>query len=284
MNKFTTLLRRELWEHANLWRVPLVLLVLTVLANIGFRGATSWIGLAPNDVSSQVVGGTLGTLGSVIFFVFSFLVLFYLVDCLYAERKDKSILFWRSLPISDTVAVGAKLFTAAVIIPVIIWLTIIIAQVMTLAIQSLGEHNSTQLFSLLDLGLYWRNLIIILILTSLWTLPLLTWFLFCSSWSKRTPFLAALTIPIVIILLDQIFSVDIHLGSLIAQRIPFGYNFSGDSSFLLGLHGITSSHAHKLGLSDFAVFFAQPMLWAGFIVAVGFFAATVWVRRWRDDS
>ena len=222
-------------------------------------------------------------MGSIVFFVFSFLVLFYLVDCLYAERKDKSILFWRSLPISDTWAVLAKLFVAAVVIPVIVWLTIIVSHVLTLAIQSVSGDSTARLFSLIDLGVYWRNLLLILLLTALWTLPLQTWFLFCSAWSKRTPFVAALSIPVVIMLLDRIFSVGIGLGGLIADRIPFGYSFGGDGQgFLVGLQGIASSHA--LALSGFWVFFQQPGLWAGLVVAVGFTAVTVWTRRWRDDG
>ena len=285
MSKFPTLVRRELWEHHNLWRVPLILLALTVLANLGFSGAASWLGLAPPQVSTQVVGTTLGSLGSIIFLVFSFLVLFYLVDCLYAERKDKSILFWRSLPVSDTQAVLAKLFIAAVVIPVIIWITIIVAQVITLAIQSVAGETNIELFSFVDLSVYWRNLIIILLLTSVWTLPLLAWFLFCSSWSKRTPFIAALTIPVVVILVDRILGVGIGLGGLIADRIPFGYSFGGgDKSFLVGLQAITSSHAHRLSLSEFGVFSANPALWGGLIAAAALVAATIWTRRWRDDT
>jgi ABC-2 type transport system permease protein len=285
MKKFATLVLREIWEHHNLWRVPLILLVLVVLANIGFSGAAPWLGLAPPEVSSQVVGPVLGSLGSVVFFVFSFLVLFYLVDCLYAERKDKSILFWRSLPVSDTQAVLAKLSVAAVVIPLIIWVTIIVSHLVTLAIQSVSGDSGSSLFSLIDLSVYWRNLLIILLLTSLWTLPLQTWFLFCSSWSKRTPFVAAVTIPVVIMLLDQILSTGIGLGGLIADRIPFGHRFGGgESGLLFGLLGITSSYAGEITMSQFLVFFRQPGLWAGLVVATGFAALTVWTRRWRDDS
>ena len=285
MRKFTTLVLREVWEHHNLWRVPLILLLLVVLANFGFSGVASWVGLAPAEVSSQLVGTTLGSLGSIIFLVFSFLVLFYLVDCLYAERKDKSILFWRSLPISDTQAVLAKLFVAAVLIPVIVWLTMVTAQVLTLVIQGGLGSNTISLFTAVDLAVYWRNLLLVLILTALWTLPILTWFLFCSSWSKRTPFIAALAIPLVIILLDHILSFGIHLGGLIADRIPFGYSLgSGDGGFLIGLHGITTSHAHRLAFSELFVFFRQAELWFGLVVAAGFTAATIWIRRWRDDS
>ena len=116
MRKFAMLVRCELWEHHNLWRVPLILLALVVLANAGFSGAASWLGILPPELSADVLGAALGSLGSLVYFVFTFLVLFYLVDCLYIERKDKSILFWRSLPVSDTLAVAAKLFVAALLI------------------------------------------------------------------------------------------------------------------------------------------------------------------------
>lgn len=288
MGRFLTLIKRELWEHANLWRVPTILLVLTVLANLGFSGAASWLGLAPPEISSGIIGGTLGSLGSIIFFVFSFLVLFYLVDCLYTERKDKSILFWRSLPISDTQAVLAKLCVAAVVIPLIIWLTIIAAQICTLFIQSVaGGGRSTELFSMVDLGAHWINLMFILVLTVLWTLPLLSWFLFCSSWSKRTPFVAALTIPIVFMLLDRIFSFNIGLGGMIAERIPFGLGLLGsgnEKGVLFGLRAIVSSQYNEVELSQFARFFQQMKLWAGLTVAGLFTAATIWIRRWRDDG
>lgn len=285
MSRFSTLVMREMWEHHNLWRVPLILLGLVILANLGFTGATTWVGLAPAEVSSQVVGATLGSLGSIIYIVFSFLVLFYLLDCLYAERRDKSILFWRSLPVSDTQAVLAKLFVAVVVIPFIIWVTIIISQIATLLIHTMGGGEDTDLFTLIDLGLYWRNLLLILLLTALWTLPLLTWFLFCSSWSRRTPLIAALTIPVVVILLDNILSVGLRLGGLIADRIPFGHTFGGaENGFLLGLAAVASSHARELVLGDFLVFFQQGGLWAGLLVAAAFTALTVWTRRWRDDS
>ncbi len=89
----------------------------------------------------------------------------------------------------------------------------------------------------------------------------------------------------VIILLDNIFSVGIGLGGLIADRTPFGYRFgSGEEGFLLGLAAITSSRAHTLALGDLLGFFGQAGLWTGLIVAAGFGGLTVWTRRWRDDS
>ena len=171
------------------------------------------------------------------------------------------------------------------IIPLIIWITIIASQLLTLGIQSVSSENSGGFFSLVDLGNYWRNLLIVLLLTALWTLPLLTWFLFCSAWSKRTPFIAAMSIPVVVVLLDQIFSLGLNIGGHIADRIPFGFRFGGSQqSFLVGLIGITTTHARDFSALEFGQFFRQPGLWAGLAVAAGWAALTVWVRRWRDDS
>ena len=285
MRKFITLVRCELWEHHNLWRVPLILLALVVLANAGFSGAASWLGMLPPELSTDVLGAALGSLGSLVYFVFTFLVLFYLVDCLYIERKDKSILFWRSLPVSDTLAVAAKLFVAALLIPVIIWLTIVAAQVLTLLFQWMGSEHGQNLFGIVSLGTYWCNLLLVLLLTSLWSLPLMSWFLFCSSWAKRTPLITALSIPAVLILLNRIFPVGLDVSGLIAARIPFGFRFGGsEQEILLGLLGLTANRGEVLEVNAFKTFLLQPDLWAGLFTAGIFFAMTVWTRRWRDDS
>ena len=51
----------------------------------------------------------------------------YLVDCLYAERKDRSILFWRSLPVSDRDTVLAKFFVATIATPLLVWAVALVA-------------------------------------------------------------------------------------------------------------------------------------------------------------
>src|SRR5206468_10746510 len=45
--------------------------------------------------------------------------IFYCLDALYGERRDRSILFWKSLPVSDVMAVLSKLAIPIVILPLL---------------------------------------------------------------------------------------------------------------------------------------------------------------------
>jgi ABC-2 type transport system permease protein len=289
-HKYRLLIQRELWEHVSLWRIPVILFALVVLANLVFTNLFRFVQYSPDDMQSVVLTGTLGSVSSAVFLVFIFLALFYLLDCLYAERKDGSILFWRSLPVSDTEAVLAKLFVATVIIPMIIWITIIAAHITTLVIQGVfGAEEASAFIGILNLGKYWINLLLVLFATVLWCLPLMSWFLFCSSWSQRTPLVMSLAIPVGIGLVDSILSLDIGLGAMMWERVPIGID-SGDFApgsgleHLLGLSGIGLNTVGETGLGRYAAFLTLPSLWAGLIVTALLVTATVWIRRWRDDQ
>ena len=287
--KYRLLVQRELWEHASLWRVPAILFVLVVLANLVFSNMFQFVRYTPEGVQSVVVTGALGSVSSIVFLVFVFLSLFYLLDCLYAERKDRSILFWRSLPVSDTEAVLAKVIIAAVVIPLIIWTTITAAHVTTLVIQGIsGAEQAGAFMGVLNLGKYWLNLLLVLFATVLWSMPLMCWFLFCSSWSQRTPLVMSIAIPVAIGLVDRILSLDIGLGTMMWERVPTGLG-SGDlapgsgAEYLLGLAGLGFNTAGEAGISRYGEFLMLPSLWGGLVVSATLITATIWVRRWRDD-
>ncbi len=284
------LVQRELWEHVSLWRVPAILFVLVVLANLAFTNLFRFVQYTPDGMQSIVVTGTLGSVSSAVFLVCVFLALFYLLDCLYAERKDRSILFWRSLPVSDTEAVLAKVVVAAVVIPLVIWITIIAAHATTLVIQGIfGAEEAGAFIGVLDLGRYWINLLLVLFATVLWSMPLMCWFLFCSSWSQRTPLVMSLAIPVVIGLVDSILSLDIGLGAMMLERVPIGIGSGALApgtglDRLLGLAGMGLNTAGEGGLERYAAFVTLPALWGGLLVSAILIAATIWIRRWRDDQ
>jgi ABC-2 type transport system permease protein len=288
--KYIVLVQRELWEHASLWRVPAILFALVVLANLVFTNMFQFVQYTPEGVQSVVVTGALGSVSSIVFLVFVFLALFYLLDCLFAERKEKSILFWRSLPVSDTEAVLAKVFVAAVVIPLIIWITITAAHVTTLVIQGIsGAEQAGAFMGVLNLGKYWLNLLMVLFATVLWCLPLMCWFLFCSSWTHRTPLVMSLAIPVAVSLVDRILSLNIGIGAMMWERIPIGIGsgdltHGSDLKYLLGLAGLGFNTAGEAGMSRYGTFLLLPSLWGGLLVAAILITATIWVRRWRDDG
>ena len=118
LDAMVALVRRELWEHPALWRAPLVVQGLLALALLFGRMNMD----LPAEVLSPAQRAAIFTIGQwasaqPVFIVSAVVVAFYLLDCLYAERKDRSILFWKSLPLSDGFTVASKVVVATVVVP-----------------------------------------------------------------------------------------------------------------------------------------------------------------------
>ena len=285
MNRYVTLIKRELWEHTSLFKLPAVFYLIVVLGNLIVGNLFQYVEYAPNNIQQGMFRGAFGTVNSAAFIAFVFLAAFYLLDCLYTERKDRSILFWRSLPVSDTETVLIKLFAATVVIPAILWLTLISAHITTLILQSVLDSSEANSFlSVVNLGSYWLNLAAVLLITMLWSLPLLCWLMFCSSWSSRTPLLTAIAIPIIVALVDTLMPFDLNLGSHMLSRLPFGFgNQGGALDPLLGINALTIAQSSVLSTSIVAVL-SRLDLWLGLLVSAALIALTIQVRRWRDAS
>ena len=255
ISSFVTLLRRELWEQHSLRWLPLLLLLFILLANLAFMyaagGNDGFItieadgrGVSPSEImdsyrqlgeqpsgsakngamleSRTVVKGVLYALAMIINTVLQVMMIFYLLDSLYGERKDYSILFWKSLPLSDTMIVLSKLVVAAIVIPVISLLTMMLAQMMTLALQSYTLTDMTGTASLLwqQAGLmeFWQTHLILLVEQSIWLFPVMGWLLLCSVWSRRSPFIPAIIIPLLLIFVDSSFRLDTNISEILLER------------------------------------------------------------------
>ncbi|MCZ6911534.1 MAG: ABC-2 transporter permease, partial [Proteobacteria bacterium] len=131
MNAFAYLIRRETWENKALYRAPLitaVVLIFVVLLGLLNEVAAGSNLLMKIDMPHYLESGSaimFGVLYGIIFMVGVFVAIFYLLDSLYAERKNRSILFWKSLPISDTETVLAKLMAATVLVPVVALISVV---------------------------------------------------------------------------------------------------------------------------------------------------------------
>src|SRR3569832_3193 len=116
-----TLIRREFWEHRSLWIAPLIMAVLMVLTVFPLHIGQMDFECAPNfaDPANRIGAFTLMIWAHTEpqYLVMSLVSSFYLMDCLYAERKDRSILFWKSLPVSDATTVLSKFLVGVVVLP-----------------------------------------------------------------------------------------------------------------------------------------------------------------------
>src|SRR3982074_3611727 len=132
------LIRRELWEHRALWITPLIVGGLLVLTAFPIHIGNGMFGAHGEQASpeSRVGMFTLMLWGQSVpqYLVMVIVLSFYLMDCLYQERKDRSILFWKSLPVSDANTVISKLLVAVVVVPLGVYLTAMVSGVLFQAI------------------------------------------------------------------------------------------------------------------------------------------------------
>ena len=100
-------IRRELWEHRSLWIAPLLVGILLLATVITVHNVQLYTVANATRIFPPLVVMLFGW-GIPFYIAAGVVVVVYLLDCLYGERRDRSILFWRSLPVSDTQTVLAK--------------------------------------------------------------------------------------------------------------------------------------------------------------------------------
>ena len=285
-----TLVRRELWEHRYLWIAPLCVAVLLVLVAIFGQ-----VHLGLDEVGNSQQRLALFTivqwaLSALYYLLTLFLVSYYALDCLYAERKDRSILFWKSLPVSDGLTIGAKLLTALVVVPIAIFVLSLIASLAFFAIltarAAVGSVPTVVSWDTLEWLKTILAMLLILILDALWYAPIVAYLMVVSAWAKRSPFLWS-TLPWVV--------------APILERIAFGtsylwhfmlYRSNGIwQTLAAGRTHIWPRQGHAMRpvgtlLEDlnFRGAFTDIDLWLGVAVTLALVYAAVRIRRYRDDT
>jgi ABC-2 type transport system permease protein len=271
--------RREFWENRLIYLVPLaaaaIFLVgfLINLVSLRYHMHGVWfldpaqqrraLGL-PHEMSAALIMGTAMIVG-----------IFYSLDALYGERRDRSILFWKSLPVSDLTAVLSKMTIPLVIIPVLSYAVAIVTQFIMLLLSSvvlLGSGASIatlwiqEPFLRQSLTLFYHMLTV----HGLWYAPLYGWLFLVSAWAPRAPLIWAVLPPFVICGVEKIAFNTTYFLSLLKVRLtgPPDPEMPRNADFMSTL---IPHH-----------FFSQPGLWIGLAIAAAFLAATVRLRRYRS--
>jgi ABC-2 type transport system permease protein len=204
--------------------------------------------------------------------------LFYSVDALYGERRDRSILLWKSLPVSDLITVLSKAAIPMVILPLLAFAITVLTQWLMLLISSavlLGNgQNVAILWSRVGIYHRWPMLLFhFLCIHGLWQSPIYAWLLLISGWARRAPILWAALPPLTIGIAEKVAFNTTYLGSLISNR------FTGGSE---GIAIMESGRAmDPMMLFAPLHFFINPGLWIGLAVTTAFLAAAVRLRRYR---
>ncbi len=291
-DKYLILVRRELWESRALWLAPLIAAGLVIAA-----AAFGQLGIGPGAVEingsglaaamnqAQVanagaigmaaVAGFLTAVSGIVIFV-------YLLDCLFAERKDRSILFWKSLPVSDAETVLSKFLVAMVVIPALVLLLALVLQpvlvgVMYLRYEVLRPFLGSGLFYGTLQGL-WR-VAISEVFATLWFAPLATYLMLASVAAKRAPMLYAALPPFALFIAEKIIfgRTSNHVGRFIGERV---FPWPPRMTHLYGV----GPEAVAAGADQWWLVFADAKLWLGLVAAAGMMYIIIRLRRYRDDT
>lgn len=298
------LIRRELWEHRAIYVTPAAIAVIVTLGVLAMLTLTSGFAkeLDLAIFSAQNIAGdaerraalTMFFVGTSWLFVVAlmFLTVFYSLDSLYAERKDKSILFWRSMPVTDAETVISKLLTAAIVIPAItavgIWITHLINLIVTsIWVASKGGDAGVLIWGSVAILDNWLAALIIVVASGLWMSPFIAWFLFVSTWAKRMPIVWAFLPPIVLGLLEWIVFRSRYFLTTIAERgdmTPLFHRLSLEQFFEEEQWREGIENISLLQHMDLVGFVTDPGFWSGLLVCGILTSAAIYVRRFRDDS
>jgi len=262
--------RRELWENRWIYIAPVVAASLYLFGfaisavRLRLRNEVLWSGDKYELAPALIMGTAI------------IVSVFYCLDALYGERRDRSILFWKSLPVSDVTAVLSKLAIPILILPLISFVITVAAQIVMLALSTVifaGSDVSIATLwtdaSFVRVPLIW--LYHLVTVHGLFYAPLYAWLLLVSAWAPRAPFLWAFLPPFVIYGVEKIaFNTSYFLTML-------QYRLMGPGG------GMTTEHKQ-----DFTAtliphhFLSTPGLWTGLLVSVLFLYLTVRMRRSRS--
>jgi ABC-2 type transport system permease protein len=286
-----TLVRREFWEHRALWLAPLVVTALLALCaaigriHLDADAATHVQGEAQRVAVFTIIQWVLAI---PLYVVALFVVSFYLLDCLYAERKDRSILFWKSLPVSDGLTVCSKMLVALVVMPLGVFALALLAHLLCTAILGARVLIGTvpPVFTWNTYEWLRSELVMFLVtlLAVLWYAPLAGYLLVMSAWVRRSPMLLA-TLPLVLgPILEWVAFGTRHLMDFINYRL-------NGILWLLGVHNtriITKHGLYSAGTAlevlNFRGVLTSVDLWLGLAVTAALVYAAVRIRRYRDDT
>jgi ABC-2 type transport system permease protein len=269
-------IRRELWEHRSIYVAPLAAAAIFLF---GFLIALPhhMRGVKTLDQAHQVFDTPYELAAGLIMGTAFIVGIFYSLDALYGERRDRSILFWKSLPVSDITTVLSKLTIPLVILPLLSFAIAVATQFVMLLLCSVGLLSNG-----LSVGTYWAHMSFlhmslmllyhIVTVHGLWYAPLYGWLLLVSAWAPRAPFIWAFLPPFVVWGLEKIVFQTSHFLAMLQYRL------TGPEPSTAAPHGSVMEIISALTLAQFL---GTPGLWIGLAIAAAFLFAAVRLRRYR---
>jgi len=275
-------LRREFWENRSIYIAPLAVAAVFLF---GFLISTITLphrvqaALALDPAKQREAIQHPFAIAAGFFMVTQVLVgFFYSLDALHGERRDRSILFWKSLPVSDLTTVLAKAAIPIAFLPLFTFVLTVAAQLIMLLLSGVVLRASGQSLAGLWTQLSWFQMSLGLLyhlvtVHALWHAPIYGWLLLVSGWARRMAIVWAVLPPLAIGIIEKIAFNTSHFGALVAQRLsgPEVYSFTVPGSMQMD----------PIMAMSFLKFLGTPGLWTGLALTAVFLAAAVRLRRYR---
>ena len=303
MGNQLALIKREIWEHRSIYISPIAIAVIVSLLTLTGQVSVSAYGdvvdlamVSASNVADlahrrAMLTGAFSVVTTIFAFGAWIVMVFYCLDALYAERRDKSILFWRSLPVTDAETVVSKLLVAALVIPTAFLLAafathLIMLILSTFWIMAEGGNAMHLIWKPAPFFDSWSGSIIVAFAMTMWLSPFLGWFLFVSAFAKRSPLLIAFLPIFVLPMLEKLLVKTELFWDAIFVR-TFEPPLSKIDISVIEERGMIPMDADSisiLAVIDLGKFLSSPSLWAGLAVCGVLTFGAIYVRRYRDDS
>src|SRR5262249_13250399 len=260
--------RREIWENRSIYIAPILVAVVVLF---GFLVST--IGLPErrrevlllDPAKARTAIEVPYNMAAIMLILTAFVVgVFYCLDALYGERRDRSILFWKSLPVSDRTTLLSKATIPLVVLPLVTVAVVVVTQVVMMLWTTvlLIGHGMSPASTWAYVPLFRNSLILLygLAAIALWHAPIYGWALLISGWARRATFLWAVLPFLAVAFFERITFGTSHFGSMVKDRL-MGF---APKAFAFRMHSVDSPELTP------GAYLSSPGLWLGLLIAALF--------------
>jgi ABC-2 type transport system permease protein len=275
--------RRELWENRSIYIAPLAAAPLVLLGSLPGaltlpRRMHGFLGTLDPMKQHELIMLPYDSAAGLFMAIALIVGVFYCLDALHGERRDRSILFWKSLPVSDVITVLSKASIPLMILPLLtvaisvaMWFIMLLLSSAVIAGNglSVATYWAQLSFFQMSFGLFYH----LLTVHVLGHAPFYAWFLLVSAWARRAPFLWAFLPPIAIGFVEKIAFNTSYFAAMLLHQLGGG----SEAVSMPGTMPIDPMTHFTPGH-----FLLSPGLWIGLAVTAAFLFAAVQVRRNRE--
>jgi ABC-2 type transport system permease protein len=271
--------RRELWENRSIYVAPILVAIVVLfgflVSTVGLPERRREVLLLDHAKARAAIEVPYNMAAIMLILTVFIVGVFYCLDALYGERRDRSILFWKSLPVSDSATLLSKATIPLVVLPLVTFAIIVVTQFIMMLWTSvlLITHGMSPASTWTYVPLFRNSFILLygLAAIALWHAPIYGWALLISGWARRATFLWAVLPFLAVAFFERITFGTSHFGSMLKDRL-MGF---APKAFAFQMHSVDCPHLTP------AAYLSSPGLWLGLIVAAVFIIVAIRLRRYR---